>query len=74
MKKIMSLAIASAAAAPAAFADFGMMGFCGTESGSAGFWILKGFFGVLFFAAASFIFSLIFWLTRQMVEKKKAKK
>lgn len=41
---------------------------------STGYIISKSILGVLFFAAASFVFSLVFWLTHEMVLKGKKRK
>jgi Na+/melibiose symporter-like transporter len=42
----------------------------GTGTHGAGWWILK----IMWFVVGSFVFSWIFWKTKQMVEEKPKKK
>ena len=52
-----------------ALADYGMMGYNNGSGMMGGGWILGGFVGILYFALAAFIFSVIFWLTHNWLSK-----
>jgi hypothetical protein len=52
-------------ASPAVLADWGMMG----DYGMSGYGM--GVFGIIYFALAAFIFSVIFWMTHNWIVPKK---
>ena len=53
-------------AIPVVFADWGMMGDYGMMGSGT-----MGLFGVVYFALAAFVFSVIFWLTHNWIVPKK---
>ncbi len=65
-KTIISILGVAAAASPAVFADWGMMGSTGMMGSGT-----MGLLSVIYFALAVFVFSVIFWLTHNWIVPKK---
>ncbi|MDP2907608.1 MAG: hypothetical protein Q8O03_06720 [Nanoarchaeota archaeon] len=75
------LALTALLALPSVLADYGMMDGFRNMMGSgygmmgAGSWMMGGFFGLIYFAILSFVFSVVFWWTyKWLVKEKKTKK